>query len=78
MIGLGITAFLVASFIVALDLKFGWSQKKGGGRLKPMINAIQSLTVLIMFPAEVRRREEETKRETYLVCDVLCVYALVE
>ena len=54
MIGLGCTAFLLAGTLLALDLKFGWSRKKGGGRLKPIINAIQSLTVLIMYPSKVR------------------------
>ena len=83
MIGLGFTAFLVAAIIVALDLKFGWSQKKGGGRLKPIINAIQSLTVLIMFPAKVRRREEKTQRgrdeerKRPTSCAVTCVCTLL-
>ena len=83
MIGLGFTAFLVAAIIVALDLKFGWSQKKGGGRLKPIINAIQSLTVLIMFPAKVRKREEKTQRgrdeerKRPTSCAVTCVCTLL-
>ena len=59
MIGLGCTAFLIAGTLLAMDLKFGWSRKKGGGRLKPIINAIQSLTVLIMFPSKVKRGYEE-------------------
>ena len=59
MIGLGCTAFLIVATLVAIDLKFGWTRKKGGGRLKPIINAIQSITVLIMFPSEVRRGDEE-------------------
>ena len=52
MIGLGCTAFLIAAILVAMDLKFGWTRKRGGGRLKPIVNAIQSLTVMIMFPSE--------------------------
>ena len=41
----------VGSFI-ALDLKYGWSRKNGGGRLKPMVNTIQQLTVMVMYPAK--------------------------
>ena len=59
MIGLGCTAFLITVILLAMDLKFGWTRKKGGGRLKPIVNAIQSLTVLIMFPSKVRSGENE-------------------
>ena len=73
MIGLGCTAFLIVATLLAMDLKFGWTRKKGGGRLKPIVNAIQSLTVLIMFPSKVRRGYEE--REPHLLCSDLGVYA---
>jgi hypothetical protein len=69
MIGLGCTTFLIAAILLALDLKFGWSRKKGGGRLKPIINAIQSLTVLIMFPSKVRK-EEKRAGHRCLFCEL--------
>ena len=72
MIGLGCTTFLIAAILLAMDLKFGWSRKKGGGRLKPIINAIQSLTVLIMFPSKVRKEKKKAAGLRRMLCD-LCV-----
>ena len=71
MIGLGCTTFLIAAILLAMDLKFGWSRKKGGGRLKPIINAIQSLTVLIMFPSKVRKRQR--RQQGSVACSVIYV-----
>jgi hypothetical protein len=48
-----ITGVLVAlTIFVGLDLRFGWTQAAGGNRLKPAINAVQGMTVLLMFPVE--------------------------
>ena len=48
-----VTGVLVAiSIFIGLDLKFGWTQAAGGNRLKPAINAVQGMSVLLMFPVK--------------------------
>ena len=52
----GIIAAGAGVLIVAiwLDLKHGWSRTKGkGGKLKPLLNAVQQITVMILFPGKV-------------------------
>ena len=36
-VGVGALAFLL--ILVAMDLRFGWTRAKGGGKLKPILNA---------------------------------------
>ena len=53
------TAALVAGLVVTMavvigiDLKYRCSQARGGGQLKPLLNAVQQITVMILFPVEV-------------------------
>ena len=42
---------LVVIGLVLLDLRFGWSRSKAGSqRLKLMVNCVQQMTVMILFP----------------------------
>ena len=49
---LGGGAILFILIFLCLDLRFGWTNKPGGGFLKPLVNATQQMTVLIMFPVK--------------------------
>jgi hypothetical protein len=50
----GISAGIFVSVIVVvlLDLRFGWSRARGGSRLKLIVNCVQQLTVLTLFPVK--------------------------
>ena len=44
---------LVVTGLVLLDLRFGWSRSKAGSqRLKLMVNCVQQMTVMILFPVD--------------------------
>ena len=51
-VGLCMGAIAVIVIIIALDLHFGWTRQRGGGRLKPVINAVQQMMVMMLFPVK--------------------------
>ena len=51
-VGLSILALVVLVIVIRLDLHFGWTRQRGGGRLKPVINAVQQMTVMMLFPVK--------------------------
>ena len=60
----------VVAMCVLLDLRFGFSKSKGGGRLKPLLNGVQLMSVLLMFPAKWPDAVKELSR---LLDGVRCV-----
>jgi hypothetical protein len=50
----GLSAGVSVAIIVfvLLDLRFGWSRAQGGSRLKLVVNCVQQLTVLTLFPVK--------------------------
>jgi hypothetical protein len=45
-------AIAVIMIVIALDLHFGRTRQRGGGRLKPVINAVQQMMVMMLFPVK--------------------------
>ena len=50
--GLGFGALSILIIMVALDIKFGWTRERAGGQLKTVVNAVQEMTVIILFPVK--------------------------
>ena len=50
--GLSAGVFVAIVVFVLLDLRFGWSRAQGGSRLKLVVNCVQQLTVLTLFPVK--------------------------
>ena len=51
--GLSVGIIVAVIVIVLLDLRFGWSRAKAGSqRLKLMVNCVQQMTVMVMFPVK--------------------------
>ena len=70
------TALIVGGVVVVvlcvlLDLRFGFSKSKGGGRLKPLLNGVQLMSVLLMFPA---KWPDAVKKLSRLLDGVRCVF----
>jgi hypothetical protein len=51
-VGLSLGGLVVLVTVIGLDLHFGWTRQRGGGRLKPVVNAVQQMTVMMLFPVK--------------------------
>ena len=51
-VGFCVGGFVILVIVIALDLRFGWTRQRGGGRLKPVVNAVQQMTVMMLFPVK--------------------------